>query len=139
MNSRRYLRYTLASWAWSPLSSFFNICLVLADFIINARDAQKVTQVVQNSFKEEEKGAKTLSLKLGSFGITLNNVLPGSTRTGRLTSLIRTWANEKGITEEELEQKDRSKIPLQRLAGPSEVASVAAFLATHQPPHTSQE
>ena len=32
--------------------------------------------------------AKTLSLELGSYGITVNNVLPGFTNTNRLKSLI---------------------------------------------------
>jgi 3-oxoacyl-[acyl-carrier protein] reductase len=32
--------------------------------------------------------AKTLALELGPFGITVNNILPGFTMTGRLESLI---------------------------------------------------
>ena len=74
--------------------------------------------------------SKTVSMELGPFGITVNNILPGFTRTGRLTSLIKEWAERQGITPEELEQKYQEMIPMRRIADPSEVASVAAFLAT---------
>ena len=40
--------------------------------------------------------AKTLSLELGPFGITVNNVLPGTTMTGRLESIIRNKAEKTG-------------------------------------------
>ncbi len=73
--------------------------------------------------------AKTVSMELGPFGITVNNILPGFTRTGRLTSLIEEWASKQGISAEELEQNYKDMIPLRRIADPSEVASVAAFLA----------
>ena len=42
--------------------------------------------------------AKTLSIELGSHGITVNNVLPGFTNTNRLKSLIVKKAQNQGIS-----------------------------------------
>ncbi len=74
--------------------------------------------------------AKTMSLELGPYGITVNNILPGFTRTERLGSLIETWANQRGLTIEEMEKEFFKLIPLGRFAEPHEVGEVAAYLAT---------
>lgn len=74
--------------------------------------------------------SKTLSLELGPFGITVNNVLPGATMTGRLESIINTNAQKKGITFEEAKQDMIREIPLGRISEPYEVASAVAFLAS---------
>jgi 3-oxoacyl-[acyl-carrier protein] reductase len=42
--------------------------------------------------------AKTLAGELAPFGITVNNVLPGSTKTARLDSLIESRMNTTGAT-----------------------------------------
>jgi 3-oxoacyl-[acyl-carrier protein] reductase len=74
--------------------------------------------------------AKTLSMELGPFGITVNNVLPGATQTGRLDSLIRDMAVRSGRTEEEVRKKMVEEIPAGRIGKPEEVASAIAFLAS---------
>lgn len=74
--------------------------------------------------------AKTLSLELGSFGITVNNVLPGTAMTGRLESIIKTKADKSKKTFEETKQEMISEIPAGRIAEASEVAAAVAFLAT---------
>ena len=74
--------------------------------------------------------ARTLAGELGPFGITVNNILPGYVATGRLESLIQTWADRDGLTADEVEQKLIGTIPVGRLASPEEVGSVAAFLAS---------
>ena len=74
--------------------------------------------------------AKTLSLELGAYGITVNNILPGFTRTERLESLIASWANQRGLSIDEMEKEFCKLIPLGRFAEPEEVGQVAAFLAT---------
>ena len=74
--------------------------------------------------------SKTLSVELAPFGITVNNVLPGSTLTGRLESIMRTNAEKKGISVEDEMQNMIKEIPLGRIADPSEVAAAIAFLAT---------
>lgn len=74
--------------------------------------------------------AKTLSLELGPYGITVNNVLPGSTDTDRLEEVMRINAEKSGKAFEEVREATIREIPAGRLARPDEVASAAAFLAT---------
>lgn len=74
--------------------------------------------------------AKTLSNELAQYGITVNNVLPGFTRTARLDSLIQGTSESKGIPKEEVERQMASEVPAKRFGDPSEIAAYAAFLAT---------
>jgi 3-oxoacyl-[acyl-carrier protein] reductase len=74
--------------------------------------------------------AKTLSYELASFGITVNNVLPGATVTGRHTSLIETRALKTGQSIADIEAEMLRTIPAARFGDPKEVAAAAAFLAT---------
>lgn len=74
--------------------------------------------------------AKTISLELGPFGITVNNVLPGSTMTGRLDSLIRNKAEKSGKSYEKIKEEMMAEVPLRRISEPSEVAAMVAFLAS---------
>ena len=73
---------------------------------------------------------KTLANEIGSFGITVNNVLPGSIYTGRLESLMQHGAEVSGRTREEVEQEMKESIPLKRIGKPEEIANVVAFLAS---------
>jgi 3-oxoacyl-[acyl-carrier protein] reductase len=74
--------------------------------------------------------SKTLSVELGKFGITVNNILPGATMTGRLESIIRRNAAKSGRTVEETVRDMITEIPAARIAEPKEVAAAVAFLAT---------
>lgn len=74
--------------------------------------------------------AKTLSLELAQFGITVNNVLPGFTNTARLDSLTATLAKNKGISIEEQAAAMAAEVPAKRFGTAAEIAAVAAFLAT---------
>jgi 3-oxoacyl-[acyl-carrier protein] reductase len=74
--------------------------------------------------------AKTLSVELGSYGITVNNVLPGATMTGRLVALIKTKAEKAGKTYEEVLGEMIAEIPAGRVGDAHEVAAAVAFLAT---------
>lgn len=74
--------------------------------------------------------SKTLSLELAPFGITVNNVLPGSTKTGRIESLIQSRALKSGRPEELIRQEMIDEIPAGRMAEASEVAAAIAFLST---------
>ena len=74
--------------------------------------------------------AKTLSLELGPDGITVNNVLPGSTTTDRLQEIIRQKAEKSGRSFDKVKDEMVNEIPLRRLASPQEIAAAAAFLAT---------
>jgi 3-oxoacyl-[acyl-carrier protein] reductase len=74
--------------------------------------------------------AKTLSVELGAFGITVNNVLPGATMTGRLVALAKTKAEKAGKTYEEAMGEMIAEIPAGRIGDAHEVAAAVAFLAT---------
>lgn len=74
--------------------------------------------------------AKTLSVELASDGITVNNVLPGFTRTGRLDGLIAAQAKAGGRSEQDVAHGMLATVPAGRFAEPGEVAAVIAFLCT---------
>src|SRR5690606_39106435 len=74
--------------------------------------------------------AKTLASELGPYGITVNNLLPGSFETGRMRDLVQKRAKESGKTEQEILDEMISDIPVGRIGDPSEIAAAAAFLAS---------
>lgn len=74
--------------------------------------------------------AKTLSVELGPFGITVNNVLPGATKTGRFEAVLKSKSEKTGKDQEELLQEMINEIPAQRISAPEEIGAVIAFLAT---------
>lgn len=80
---------------------------------------------------------KTLAVQLGRFGITVNCIHPGTTRTERTPRMTAARAAELGITPEEVEK--RAYAPdsprgnsICRMVDASEVAYVAAFLASEK-------
>ncbi|MBL7883877.1 MAG: SDR family oxidoreductase [Bacteroidia bacterium] len=74
--------------------------------------------------------SKTLSNEVASYGITVNNVLPGATLTGRLSSIIENKSKNTGESLNEIKNEMESEIPLGRFAEPSEIANAVAFLAS---------
>jgi 3-oxoacyl-[acyl-carrier protein] reductase len=74
--------------------------------------------------------SKTLSLELGSFGITVNNVLPGFTKTPRLEYLRKASSEKMKISEDEVDKMWRAYSPAGRHAEPSEIAAAILFLAS---------
>jgi 3-oxoacyl-[acyl-carrier protein] reductase len=74
--------------------------------------------------------AKTLSVELAPFGITVNNVLPGATLTGRLEAVMQTKAEKSGKSVEEVMREMVKEIPAGRVGNAHEVAAAVAFLAT---------
>ena len=76
--------------------------------------------------------AKTLAGELGGFGITVNNVLPGYTRTQRLEQIISERASATGKTPGEISQAMLATVPSGRFAEAGEIAGVVAFLCSPQ-------
>ena len=74
--------------------------------------------------------AKTLSLELGSYGITVNNVLPGFTNTNRLKSLIEKKSSILGKSTSEVEKEMKKSVPLNRFGEAEEVANAVVFLSS---------
>jgi len=104
----------------------------------------RIINVISTSVKEPIKGlgvsntvrgavaswAKTLAGELGQYGITVNNVLPGFTRTGRMESLFKSRAEKENRPVADIEAEARNLIPLGRIADPDEIAAAIAFLAS---------
>lgn len=74
--------------------------------------------------------AKTLANELGSFGITVNNVLPGATATERLEEIITGKANKTMQNKEDVIAEMKAEIPMGRFGQPEEIAAAVAFLAS---------
>jgi 3-oxoacyl-[acyl-carrier protein] reductase len=74
--------------------------------------------------------AKTLAAEVASYGITVNNLLPGPTSTARALELATARATRKGISVEDELAATIKEIPVGRLARPEEQAAAAAFLAS---------
>jgi 3-oxoacyl-[acyl-carrier protein] reductase len=74
--------------------------------------------------------AKTLSVELGPFGITVNNVLPGATQTERLNSIIENKSKQSGKSIEDISKEMVSDIPVGRFGDAREIAAAVAFLAS---------
>jgi len=74
--------------------------------------------------------AKTLATELGGFGITVNNVLPGYTRTQRLDQILHDRAQATGKPEAAIADGMLATVPAGRFAEASELAAVIAFLCS---------
>jgi len=74
--------------------------------------------------------SKTMANELGQFNITVNSVLPGFTATQRLTTLIDNIAKRGNTVVDIIEKNMIDEVPMKRFADASEVAAVAAFLAS---------
>jgi 3-oxoacyl-[acyl-carrier protein] reductase len=74
--------------------------------------------------------SKTLSLELGQFGITSNNVLPGFTKTARLKAVLEMRSDAQAISLEETAKQMQASIPIRRFSEAQEVAAAVAFLCS---------
>ena len=74
--------------------------------------------------------SKTMANELGQYNITVNNVLPGFTKTQRLVSIVKNTSHKISKTAEEVEALMQEDVPMKRFGEASEIAAVAAFLAS---------
>jgi 3-oxoacyl-[acyl-carrier protein] reductase len=89
--------------------------------------------ILSNSVRAAVTGfARTLATEAAGNGITVNNVMPGFTRTERLTQLAEKRAEIMGVEPEEIWERWYREIPLGRVAEPRELAALVAFLASEQ-------
>jgi 3-oxoacyl-[acyl-carrier protein] reductase len=104
----------------------------------------RIVNVVSTSVKEPIAGlgvsntvraavagwAKTLAGELAADGITVNNVLPGYTRTARLDDILAARVRASGRDEDAVTRDMLATVPARRFGEPEEVAAVVAFLCT---------
>lgn len=104
----------------------------------------RMVNVISTSVREPIKGlgvsntvrgavaswAKTLASELAPEGFTVNNVLPGFTRTARLDGLIAGKVKSSGASADEVAAGMSAVVPMGRFADASEVAAAIAFLAS---------
>jgi 3-oxoacyl-[acyl-carrier protein] reductase len=76
--------------------------------------------------------ARTLANEVAPDGITVNNVLPGYTRTERLEHLVEFMAEKQGISVDDFRGTWEKEIPMGRLGDPRELAATVAFLASER-------
>ena len=89
--------------------------------------------MLSNSLRAGVTGfARTLANEVARDGITVNNILPGYTRTHRVEELAKATAQREGISIEEVMNRQKAAIPMGRLAEPREFAALAAFLASER-------
>ena len=80
--------------------------------------------ILSNSVRASVAGLmKTLASELGEYNITVNNVMPGYTKTNRLLSLIESNPSFASAINE---------IPLKRFGNPEEFAAAVTFLASER-------
>jgi 3-oxoacyl-[acyl-carrier protein] reductase len=104
----------------------------------------RIVNVISTSVKEPIKGlgvsntvrgavaswAKTLATELAPEGFTVNNVLPGFTRTARLEGLISGKMRSTQTSHDQVAAGMMSGVPMGRFAAAAEVAAAIAFLAS---------
>ncbi len=76
--------------------------------------------------------ARTLANEVAAQGITVNNILPGYTRTERLEDLAQMMAEKQGISADEFRAQWEKEIPMRRLGEPHEFAALATFLVSER-------
>ncbi|MDT8340870.1 MAG: SDR family oxidoreductase [Longimicrobiales bacterium] len=89
--------------------------------------------ILSNALRAAVTGlARTLANEVAPHGITVNNLMPGYTRTERLEELAGHVAHTRGMTEAEAYAGWESQVPMGRIGEPAEFAALAAFLASER-------
>lgn len=89
--------------------------------------------LLSNSIRAAVTGlARTLANEYAAYGITVNNVCPGYTRTARLDNLAATISARTGFPSDSVFADWTRQIPAGRIGTPQEFAAVVAFLASER-------
>lgn len=89
--------------------------------------------ILSNSIRAAVTGmARTLANEVAEDGITVNNVMPGYTKTERLEELAGRIARDRGLSEEEAFRTWAGEIPMGRIGEPRELAALVAFLCSER-------
>lgn len=113
--------------------------------------AQKSGTIIQINSKSGKKGSyknsayaaakfagigftQSLALEMAEYGVRVNAICPGNLLNSPLwvNSLFKQYAQNQGITEDEVRQKYLDQVPLKRACEYEDVANVMVFLASDQ-------
>lgn len=108
-------------------SSYGRIINVISTSVITPIEGLGVSNTIRGAMAN---WGRTLAVELGPFGITVNNLLPGFTKTGRLKTLFEGKAKRLDLTLEEVTANALTSIPAGRIGNPEELAAAALFLAS---------
>jgi 3-oxoacyl-[acyl-carrier protein] reductase len=76
--------------------------------------------------------AKTLANQYAKHNITINTIATGYTLTGRLSDLANKRAQNENVSTEQIMDRWKATVPMQRLAQPEEIAWLVTFLASEK-------
>jgi len=94
--------------------------------------------ILSNSVRAAVTGfARTLANEVAPFGVTVNNVMPGYTRTQRVDELAARNAVLRGTSSEAQVAVWDEHIPMKRLGQPAEFAAMVAFVAPERASYTT--
>lgn len=89
--------------------------------------------MLSNSLRAAVTGfARTLANEVAPFNVTVNNLMPGYTRTDRVEQLARAAGERTGASAKDAFAKWEKEIPMGRLGEPRELAALASFLASER-------
>lgn len=120
---------------------------ILAQAVLEEMKKEKygrIINIISTSVKQPIKGlgvsntiraavanwSKTLAGEVARYGITVNNVLPGSTDTQRLHAIFEATAKRDSKTIKAVKEDWLREIPMGRFASADETANAIAFLAS---------
>jgi 3-oxoacyl-[acyl-carrier protein] reductase len=141
-----FMEITQADWHHALAQNLLSMVLFSQAVVpgMKARAWGRIINIASTSVKEPMAGmvlsnatraavaavAKTMSLELSMFGITVNTVCPGPTYTDRAKYLIERRCETDSLTEEQVVAQIVANVPVGRMAQPYEIASAVCFLAS---------
>lgn len=94
--------------------------------------------ILSNSVRAAVTGfARTLANEVAPHGITVNNVMPGYTRTARVEELATRTASLQGTTSDSAFAAWERQIPMGRLGEPAEFGAMVCFLCSVHASYTT--
>ncbi len=121
--------FSLANWLKEGMvmDGYGRIINIISTSVRQPVEGLAVSNVTRSAMAS---WAKVLSQELAPMGITVNNVLPGTTRTNSVENYLRFLEKSLNLTSEEVEARILQGIPFGRLARTEEIGAVIAFLAS---------
>ena len=141
-----YFQLTDDDWWEGFQLSFMSMVMLLRNVVpgMKAREWGRIINIASAGARQPMDGllvsnalragvlgfSKSIAQEFAPYNITVNTVLPGYTETQRLADMASERAGFKKTTPQEIVKQWQEQVPMGRLAKPSEIASLVAFLAS---------